>query len=148
MAFRGHFEYTLDAKNRLTVPAKFRAALSDGIVLARALDPCAAIWTTEGWDQFTARSLVSRDPFDPDARTLQHFFNSSSFDAQLDASGRVMIPPPLLEYAGLKKDVVVVGNLDSIEVWSKQGWADYAKHLDASAEQAARRLSGSRDTTS
>jgi MraZ protein len=147
LAFRGHFEYTLDAKNRLTVPSKFRAVLSDGVVLAKALDPCVSIWTAQGWDQFTDRGLVSRDPFNPDARALQRYFHAGSFDSQLDASGRIMIPPPLLEYAGLAKDVVVVGNFDSIEVWDKTRWSEYAKALDANAEQAARRLSGSHDTS-
>jgi MraZ protein len=52
VAFRGHFEYSLDAKNRLTIPAKFRASFSDGLVLAKWLDPCVAIFTPDGFDQF------------------------------------------------------------------------------------------------
>jgi transcriptional regulator MraZ len=147
LAFRGHFEYTLDAKNRLTVPSKFRAALSDGVVLAKGLDPCVSIRTQQGWDHFTERALSSRDPFSPDARRLQRYFHAGSFDVQLDSAGRIMIPSPLLEYAGLAKDVVVVGNFDEIEVWDKERWAAYERELDASAEQAARRLSGSHDTS-
>ena len=68
MAFRGHYEYTLDAKNRLTVPAKFRAALSDGVVLAKSLEACVQIWTPEGWERFSERAMGSRDPFNPKAR--------------------------------------------------------------------------------
>ncbi len=147
MAFRGHFEYTLDAKNRLTIPSKFRAALSDGVVLAKSLDPCVSIWTAEGWDQFTERALGSRDPFSPDARKLQRYFHAGSFDAQLDSAGRIMLLPPLLKHGGLSKDVVVVGNFNSIEIWDSERWASYEKELDASAEQAAQRLSGTDDTS-
>ncbi|MEX0992666.1 MAG: division/cell wall cluster transcriptional repressor MraZ [Solirubrobacterales bacterium] len=145
MAFRGQYEYTLDAKNRLTIPAKFRAALSDGVVLAKALDPCVAIWTPQGWEQFTERALSSRDPFSPDARKLKRYFHASSFDLQLDSAGRIMVPKQLLEYAGLGKEVVVVGNLDTIEAWDAARWRSYSQELDATAEQAAQRLSGSHD---
>lgn len=148
LAFRGHYDYTLDAKNRLTIPSKFRAALSDGVVLAKALDPCVSIWTPQGWEQFTERALGSRDLFNPDARKLQRYFHASSFDAQLDSAGRVMIPQPLLEHAGLGKEVVVVGNNDTLEVWDTSRWAGYAQELDASAEEAAQRLSGTNDTSS
>jgi MraZ protein len=143
LAFRGQYEYTLDAKNRLTIPPKFRAPLAGGAVLAKSLDSCISIWTTNGWGEFTERALSSRDPFSAEARQLERYFHASSFDTQLDAAGRLMIPQPLLAYAGLRKEVVVVGNGNSIEVWDGKGWAKYARELDASAGEVAQRLAAS-----
>jgi MraZ protein len=140
LAFRGQYEHTLDAKNRLTIPAKFRAALSGGVVLARSLDPCVSIWTPEGWDDYTVRALRSRDPFSPEARELQRFFHAGSFDSQLDAAGRIMLPPPLIGHAALHKEVVVIGNGDSIEVWDAARWQRHSLELDERAPELARRL--------
>src|SRR4029450_1058519 len=80
LAFRGQYEYTLDAKNRLTIPPKFRAPLAGGAVLAKSLDSCISIWTTNGWGEFTERALSSRDPFSAEARQLERYFHASSFD--------------------------------------------------------------------
>jgi MraZ protein len=142
LAFRGHYEYTLDAKNRLTIPAKFRAALSGGVVLAKSLDPCVAIWTPTGWEEFTEKALKSRDPFNAEARQLGRYFHAGSFDVQLDSAGRIMLPPPLIKSAGLGKEVVVVGNYDSIEVWDREVWHSYERELDATASETAQRLAG------
>jgi MraZ protein len=140
LAFRGHFEYSLDAKNRLTIPAKFRPALSGGVVLAKSLDPCVSIWPPDAWEEFAERAIRSRDPFSPEARKLQRYFHAGSFDAQLDSAGRIMIPPPLLRHAGLRKEVVVVGNLGEIEVWDREAWRAYESDADATASESAQRL--------
>jgi MraZ protein len=142
LAFRGHYEYTLDAKHRLTIPAKFRAALSDGVILAKSLDACVSIWTKAGWEEFTQSAVKSRDPFHPEARQLQRYFHAGSFDAELDSAGRIMLPPPLIKHADLKKEVVVVGNYDALEVWNKKAWQAYETELDASASETAQRLAG------
>jgi MraZ protein len=142
LAFRGHYDYTLDAKNRLTIPAKFRAVLSNGVVLAKSLEPCVSIWTSASWDQFTERAIGSRDPFSPEARQLQRYFHAGSFDSQLDSAGRIMLPPPLIQHAGLRKEVVVVGNYNAIEVWNRETWRAYERELDATASETAERLAG------
>jgi MraZ protein len=140
LAFRGHYEYTLDAKNRLTIPAKFRAALSDGVVLAKSLEACVQIWTPEGWERFSERAMGSRDPFNASARLLERYFHAGSYDAQLDAAGRIMLPPPLIEHANLRKELVVIGNGESIEVWAPEGWRLYMENVDIQDEAA--RLAG------
>jgi transcriptional regulator MraZ len=144
LAFRGLYEYTLDAKNRLTIPAKFRAALSDGVILAKALETCISIWTVEGWEQFTEKAIGSRDPFSAEARGLQRYFHAGSFDAQLDSAGRIMLPQPLIRYARLRREVSVVGSYTSIEVWDRETWHEYERELEASAAETASRLAGQR----
>jgi len=125
MAFRGTFDYTLDAKNRLTVPARFRAELAGGVVLAKGLERCVALWTPAAYDEYTAASLAGLHPLSKEAQKLRRFFSANSLDTELDAAGRVMVPAFLLEHAALTKDVVVTGAGDSLEIWDRSTWATY-----------------------
>jgi MraZ protein len=131
MAFRGTFDYTLDAKNRLTVPAKFRASLSDGVVLAKGVERCVQLWTPSGFDAYVDHALAGENPVSDRARKLNRFFSANSLDAELDAAGRVMVPGFLLEHAGLAKDVVVTGAGDCLELWDRAAWAEYNAALSA-----------------
>ncbi len=131
MVFRGTFDYSLDAKNRLTVPARFRAALSEGVVLAKSLERCVALWTQSGYDAYTQSSLASFHPLSPDAQKLKRFFSANSYDTELDSAGRVMLPAFLIEYAGLSKEVVVTGSGDALEIWDRAVWADYNATLSS-----------------
>jgi MraZ protein len=124
LAFRGHFEYSLDAKNRLNIPAKFRASFSDGLVLARWLDPCIAIFTPAGFDHFNESFIGDMHPLSPERRRLTRFFSGGSFDAELDSAGRVTLNAQLLEHAGVTREVVVVGSGDHLEVWDRARFAD------------------------
>jgi MraZ protein len=134
LTFRGTFEHALDAKHRLTIPAKFRGALANGVVLAPSheLEPGAprtvAIWTPEAYDQFTTTSLAGLNPFEPKARELKRFFFNASFDTELDSANRVMIPTPLMDYAGLQKELVVTGSGECLEVWDR---ARYAQNFES-----------------
>ena len=129
MNFRGTFEHALDAKHRLTIPAKFRAALAEGVVLAPSHEVevgaprTVAIWTPQAYDQFTQSALAGLNPFEPKARELKRFFFNASFDTELDAANRVMIPTPLLDYAGLSKEVMVTGSGECLEVWDRGRYA-------------------------
>ena len=133
MTFRGTFEHALDAKHRLTIPAKFRGALANGVVLAPSHEVevgaprTVAIWTPEAYDEFTTTSLADLNPFSPTARELKRFFFNASFDTELDAANRVMIPTPLMDYAGLTKEVVVTGSGECLEVWDR---ARYAQNFE------------------
>ena len=133
MTFRGTFEHALDAKHRLTVPAKFRAALANGVVLAASpeTDSTAprslALWTPEEYDAYTEATLTNLRPMDPKARELQRFFFNFSHDTELDTAHRLMIPSTLMHYAGLEKDVVVAGSGRFIEVWDRARYQQYSE---------------------
>lgn len=122
MAFRGHFDYSLDAKNRLTVPTKFRATFSSGVVLAKGLEPCIALWTPEQFEAWTDSFLSNLNPVSAERRKLTRFFAGSSFDAELDSAGRVTLNAQLLQHAKIDREVVLVGNLDHLEVWDRRTW--------------------------
>ena len=125
MAFRGTFDYSLDAKNRLTVPAKFRAALSDGVVLAKGVEDCVQIWPTKDYESYTADAVQGFHRMSREGRKLRSFLAANSIDLDLDSAGRVGMPPFLLEHAELEKEVVVVGADDCLEVWDRKRWAEY-----------------------
>jgi MraZ protein len=125
MAFRGTFDHTLDAKNRLTIPAKFRAALSDGVVLSKAIERCVQVWTPNAFDAYVTSALQGVHPVSEQARKLNRFFAANSLDTELDSAGRVMVPAFLLEHAALQKEVVVTGAGECLEVWDRAAWADY-----------------------
>ncbi len=94
VAFRGTFDHTLDAKNRLTVPARYRAALSEGVVLAMPVDlkPYVGVWRPQDYERYTERSLAELPPLSSRLTELERFFYGSSHDADLDAAGRIMVP--------------------------------------------------------
>jgi MraZ protein len=124
LAFRGTFDYSLDVKNRLTVPSRFRAELAAGVVLAKnPYDSCVDVWRPQGYDEFTRSSLAHVGSLNREARRVRRFFASASQETELDAAGRVGVPSFLLQHAGLEKEVVVVGADDHIEIWDRTVWA-------------------------
>jgi MraZ protein len=140
MAFRGHFDYSLDAKNRLNVPAKFRAAFSSGVVLAKGLEPCVAVWAPDTFERWTESFLSNLNPVSPERRKLTRYFAGSSFDVELDSAGRVTLNQALLEHAGIQKEVVIVGNLDHLELWDRDRWNDDQQALNAEVAGIAESL--------
>jgi MraZ protein len=130
--FHGTFEHTLDAKHRLTVPAKYRAALSGGLVLAAAPEtgPGAprsiAIWTPQAYEAYTANALSGLNPMSPRARDLKRFLFGYSHDTELDAAHRVMIPTKHIEFAGLDKEVIVLGSGECLEIFDRGRYDAYA----------------------
>jgi MraZ protein len=131
LAFRGQFDFSLDAKNRLNVPAKFRPAFSDGVVLAKALEPCVAIWAPRAFEAWTDSFLSNLNPVSAERRKLTRYFTGNSWDVELDSAGRVTLNAPLLGHAGISREVVVIGNLDHIEVWDRERWTRDQETLDS-----------------
>jgi MraZ protein len=140
LAFRGHYEHSLDAKKRLSIPTRFRAAFASGTVLAKEPEPCIAIWTPETNEAIITRALSGLNPMGSEHRKLSRFFQGNSFENDLDSSGRVTLPPPLLAHAGIEKEVVVVGVGDHLEVWAKERWQAEQEALDAEIGEVTERL--------
>lgn len=134
--FSGQHEHTLDAKDRLTIPARFRAPLSDGVVLMKWLDPCVAVFTPEGFGAFSERFLATLNPFSERARRMKRFFHANSFDEELDSAGRVRLPRALVEYASLQGPCTVIGVSDHLELWNPERLAAHADDTESIAELA------------
>jgi MraZ protein len=140
LAFRGHFDYSLDAKNRLNIPPKFRAAFSGGVVLAKALEPCVAVWTPEAFERHTDAFLSGLNPLSAERRKLTRFFAGGSFDSELDSAGRVTLNPALISHGDIKKDVVLVGVIDHLQVWDRDKWDADQQDLNAEIVEIAESL--------
>jgi MraZ protein len=140
--FRGTFDHTLDAKNRLTVPARYRSALADGVVLAMPVDlePCIGVWRPEEYDQYTRSAIAELPPLSSRRTELERFFYGSSHDTELDAAGRIMVPSFLGEHAKLAKDVVVVGAGDRMELWDRTTWAEHRSTLLSGVAEVTARV--------
>jgi MraZ protein len=137
--FLGEFEHSIDDKGRLAVPARFRPALQDGLVITRGLDRCLVIWDSESW-RAQAERVRTLNPWQSDARRLQRHFFSGAVPAQPDKLGRIVLPQFLREYAQLDTDVVVVGLADRVEVWSRDEWQRERSEAERGSAELAEHL--------
>ena len=141
----GEYEHTLDDKNRLTLPARFRQAFAEGIVVTRGMDGCLFAYTPQDWTSLVQGRLATLDPLSKEGRRMQRFFYAGATEAELDKQGRVGIPGALLEHAKLGRDVVVAGVHDHLEIWDRAAWRLELAEVEGSAEHVAERLAAQRD---
>jgi MraZ protein len=137
----GEFVQKLDAKNRLTLPAKFRPHFAAGVVVTKGLDGCLFAFDPAGWEQFADRQLARLDPLSREGRTVSRHLYGGASESELDGQGRVMIPAPLLSHAGLSKEIVVAGLRDFLEIWDLAAWRRQQRETQGSVEDVAERLS-------
>jgi len=141
----GEYEHTIDDKNRLTLPARFRFVFGDGIVVTRGMDGCLFAYTRGDWDALVQGRLATLDPLSKEGRRMQRFFFAGATEAEPDKQGRVGIPAALLEHAKLGRDVVVAGVNDHLEIWDRAAWRRELAEVEGSAEDVAERLAAQRD---
>jgi MraZ protein len=140
----GEYEHTIDEKNRLTLPARFRESFSEGVVISRGMDRCLTIYSRGEWERAVDTRLGALDPLSREARSMQRYFYSGAAEAELDKQGRIVIPAALAEYAELQRDVVVAGVRDRLEVWNRDTWQKQRDEIEGSAEHVAQRLATER----
>jgi transcriptional regulator MraZ len=136
----GEYEHTIDDKNRLTLPARFREAFENGCVVTRGLDGCLHAWPQMAWQQLVDSRLASLDLLSVQGRRLHRHFFSGANETAPDRQGRVSIPPALLTHAKLGRDVVVAGVNDHLEIWDRAAWKRELAEVEGSAEDVAERL--------
>jgi MraZ protein len=135
----GEYAHTLDNKNRVILPARFRAELSGGVVVTRGQDACLFVYPREHWETLAAR-LATLDPLSKDGRALQRLYFSGAVASDLDKQGRVTLPAALLQRAGVSKFVVVAGVFDHLEIWDDRIWRERLDEIRASGAAVADRL--------
>ena len=141
----GEHEHTLDDKNRLTLPARFRAAFAGGVVVTRGMDGCLYAYRREDFNRLVETRLVELDPLSQEGRRMHRFFFSGAAEVDPDKQGRVMIPAALIQHAGLGREVVVAGVHDHLEIWDRARWRKEMNEVEGSAEDVAERLATRRD---
>ena len=135
LTFRGQYEHSLDSKDRLTIPARFRAALADGVVLFEELDDCVSIYPPPAYEALTERFVSTQSPLRAKGRMMRRRFHARAHDETLDAAGRVRIPRHLIDHAGLGRTCTVIGADDHLEVWDPERWTTHEREIDAEVQR-------------
>lgn len=120
----GEFSHGMDKKNRIIIPSKLREGLGEEFIMTKGLDSCLYIYPKDEWQTFE-KKLKSLPLTDKNVRSFVRFFFSGANEMEPDKMGRVLIPQSLLSYAGIDGEVVSVGMMDRVEVWSKAKWEAY-----------------------
>ncbi|HCC83913.1 TPA: cell division/cell wall cluster transcriptional repressor MraZ [Candidatus Uhrbacteria bacterium] len=137
--FLGEYHHSIDDKGRVSVPAKFRADLVKGAVVTRGLDTSLFLLPLEEWGKL-ADKLAGLPLGQADARAFSRLMLAGAMDIVLDGQGRFVIPEYLRKYAGLKREVVIVGVHNRLELWDEEEWNKYTAQSEADAEKIAEKL--------
>jgi MraZ protein len=139
--FLGQYLHTLDAKGRLTIPARLRPPLEEGLYLTSGDEPCLVVYTPEEWHDL-ARKVAQMPNASRRGRAYSRRVFGCAHEAKLDSMGRVLIPSFLRDYAGIESEVLIVGVNTLIEVWSPENWQRALERdnqdLDAILDEVAR----------
>jgi MraZ protein len=137
--FLGEYQHTLDAKGRVSLPAKFRGELTGNVVVCNGLDKCLYVFSAEEYLAFASRVSALSDG-DPVSRRVKRFFLGSAQEVPLDSAGRISLTSALRDHASLTKDVVVIGTGERIEIWDATQWSAYNGGVEGSIEDLAKEL--------
>jgi len=137
--FIGEYSHTIDSKRRLAIPSNLRKNLGKKAVLTRGIDSCLVLYPIKEWEEL-ARKLEALPTSKTDARGFVRLILSGAVDVSLDKLGRILIPDYLNEYAGLKKNVAVIGLSNKIEIWDEEKWKNYRKKTEKEIGDMAGRL--------
>ena len=141
--FYGEHEHTIDKKGRLIIPSKFRESLKeydiDNLYITRGLDKCLFMFTENEWK--SQETKFKAMPFtNPESRKFNRLYFSGASQIECDKQGRILIPKYLKDYAGIKRDVVIIGVSNRIEIWSKEDWSAYYNNSKESFEDVAEKI--------
>lgn len=140
--FRGRYEHSIDGKGRLSIPSRFREALArrrQKVLILTHFDSCVAAYPLDEWRQLEER-IRKQSTLQKDIRAFLRLFYSGAMETAVDGQGRILIPPPLREKAGLAHEVMIVGVLNKIEIWSKARWEEFLAGSPVTFEDVAARL--------
>ena len=135
----GEYRHSIDLKGRIIVPSKFREELKNHFIVTRGIENCLFVYSFNDWEKITNK--LNSLPFtQKDARTFNRFFLSGATEVELDKQGRINLPMPLLQYANLEKDCVVIGTGDRLEIWSSEAWTSFFDSTKDSMSDIAENL--------
>lgn len=138
--FIGEYQHTLDPKNRVIMPSKFREKLGDSFVMTKGLDNCLFIYSSTEWS-IVEDKLKSLPMTNKDARAFVRFFFAGACECELDKQGRILMPNNLKDYAKIDKELVIIGVSTRIEIWSREEWNKFNSDANISYEDVAEKMS-------
>jgi len=136
--FLGEYHYAIDEKGRITIPSKVRFDLGEQFILTRGLDNCLFIYPMKEWNQIIEKYKLL--PNTKDARNFMRFLLSGATICELDKQGRINISQPLMNYANLTKECVIIGVNDHLEIFSEQNWTEFIKNNEGNFSEIADNL--------
>mgnify|MGYP001565057347 CR=1 FL=1 len=139
--FLGEYQHTLDEKGRVAIPAKFRPFLKSGTVVTRGLDGSLVVYPAKEWKELAVK-LSTLPIAQANSRAFSRLMLAGAMDATPDGQGRVMLPEFLRKYAGIKKQVVIAGLYNRVEIWDKSAWDKYRSITEKESNSIAEQLSG------
>ncbi len=134
--FLGEYSHSIDEKGRLIIPSKFRGELGESFYVTKGLDNCLCLYPETEWEKLLEK-LRSMPTINKNARQMTRVIASAADNVELDKQGRILIPAKLREKIGLGKEVVLAGNLEKVEIWSKDDWDRMMSDEDMDAIEAA-----------
>ena len=137
--FIGEYNYSIDSKGRLAIPAKFRSELKSGAVVTRGLDNCLFVYTKKEWTVL-AEKLANLPISQANSRAFSRLMLAGAMDVKLDSQGRIMLPEYLRKYSEINKKVVVAGLFNRLELWSEDKWESYKKQTEKNGNEIAEKL--------
>jgi len=137
--FIGEYNHNLDEKGRVAVPKKFRTDLHKGAVVTRGLDSCLFLYTKNEWQKL-AEKLASLPFAQANTRAFARLMLAGAMDVEIDKQGRIMLPEYLRTFAGLKKNIVVAGLYNRLELWDQKKWEAYKQRTEAKSNQIAEQM--------
>jgi len=137
--FIGEYSHNLDEKGRIAVPKKFRPDLSKGAVVTRGFDSCLFLFTNEEWTKL-AEKLANFSFAQANSRAFSRLMLAGAMDVSLDKQGRIMLPEYLRNFAGLKKNVVLAGLYNRLELWNQEKWEEYKNKTEKESNEIAEKM--------
>jgi MraZ protein len=137
--FIGEYRHTFDAKNRISLPAKFRKGLGRAVVVTRGFDRCLFVYPKGAWKEEAAK-IARLSSGSSASRGLARFMLSGAFEADVDSAGRILVPDYLRAFAGLSVKNVIAGVSERIEIWDEKQWAKYTKDIERDADAYAEKV--------
>jgi MraZ protein len=137
--FIGEFKHSLDAKGRMALPAKFRKDLAGGAIVTRGLDRCLFVFSKNEWETL-AKKLIALPLAQANSRAFVRLMLSGAADAEIDTQGRILIPDYLREYADLKKQAIITGLYNRMEIWNEDSWRAYKAKTESASDEIAEKM--------
>ncbi len=136
----GDYDFTLDAKNRVAIPARLRFAFADGIYVTWGHEGCLSGFSPEGFQSYLERSSNGISPLSSKGRDMQRFITANAMFQTLDSQGRITLSAKSVGHAGIEREVTIIGVDDHIEIWDRSAWAEYLARLEEEADATADEL--------
>jgi MraZ protein len=134
--FLGEYLHTFDTKNRISLPSKFRKALGRVVVVTRGLDHCLYVFSRKSWEA-EAKKYAADVSGDAAHRGLARLFLAGSFEADVDQSGRILVPENLKAFASISEKAIIAGVAERVEIWEESAWKAYTKAIERDADMLA-----------